>query len=103
MQSENTNLTAVLERAGLAVKLSIISTILSAVLSVIILLTGPVYEWAGFATYTLALVPFLKIPRSRKHLEQRTSQARLSTFSSYSLFPFVLITYVLSLFYLCVL
>ena len=58
MQSESTNLTAVLERAGLAVKLSIIASILSAVLSVIILLTGPVYEWAGFATYTLALIPF---------------------------------------------
>ena len=58
MQSENTNLTAVLERAGLAVKLSIVATILSAVLTVIILLTGPVYEWAGFATYTLALIPF---------------------------------------------
>lgn len=58
MQNENTNLTAVLERAGLAVKLSIISCVLSAVLSIIILLTGPVYEWAGFATFTLSLIPF---------------------------------------------
>ena len=58
MQSENTNLTAVLERAGLAVKLSIVASFLSAVLSVIVLLAGPVYEWAGFATYTLAVIPF---------------------------------------------
>ena len=58
MANDNNNLNAVQERYALAVRLAWISICASAVLSVLVLLTGPVYDWSGFASYSLAVIPF---------------------------------------------
>ena len=58
MANDNNNLNAVQERYALAVRLAWISVCASAVLSVLVLLTGPVYDWSGFASYSLAVIPF---------------------------------------------
>lgn len=53
------NLSGVLERCKLSSTLAILSLILSAVLSLLIFLTGPVSQWAGFALYSLGGFPFV--------------------------------------------
>ena len=58
MANDNNNLNAVQERYALSVKLAWIALGASAALSVLVLLTGPVYDWSGFVTYSLAVVPF---------------------------------------------
>lgn len=58
MANDNNNLNAVQERYALAGRLGWVSIGASAVLSVLVLLTGPVYDWSGFASYSLAVIPF---------------------------------------------
>ena len=58
MTKETATLTAVMERYGLTVKLAMISTFATFALFLMVFLTGPVYEWSGFATYSLTLIPF---------------------------------------------
>ena len=53
------NLSGVLERCRLSSTLAILSLILSAVLALLVFLTGPVSHWAGFALYSLGGFPFV--------------------------------------------
>ncbi len=58
MSKETATLTAVMERYGLTVKLAMISSIATLALFLMVFLTGPVYEWSGFTSFSLAIIPF---------------------------------------------
>ena len=58
MSTENTTLTSVMERYGLAVKVAIVSSAVTFGLLLMVFLAGPVYEWSGFTTFSLAVIPF---------------------------------------------
>ena len=58
MSKETATLTAVMERYGLTVKLSMISSVATLALFLMVFLTGPVYEWSGFTSFSLAIIPF---------------------------------------------
>ncbi len=57
-QLDYSNLSGVLERCRLSSILAILSLILSAVLALIVFLTGPVSQWGGFTLYSLGCFPF---------------------------------------------
>ncbi len=59
MSNESSNLSTVMERYSLSVKLAGISCAVSAALSILVLLAGPVYEWSGFVTFSLTAIPFV--------------------------------------------
>ena len=59
MANDNNNLNAVQERYTLSVRLAAVGLGVSAVLSVLVFLAGPVYEWSGFASFSLSLIPFV--------------------------------------------
>lgn len=58
MTKETATLTAVMERYALTVKLAMISSFATLALFLMVFLTGPVYEWSGFTTYSLNIIPF---------------------------------------------
>lgn len=59
MTNDNNNLNAVQERFSLSVRLAAVALGVSVVLSVLVLLAGPVYEWSGFTSFSLATIPFV--------------------------------------------
>ena len=59
MANDNNNLNAVQERYALSVRLAAVGLGVSVVLSVLVFLAGPVYEWSGFASFSLSLIPFV--------------------------------------------
>ena len=59
MTNDNNNLNAVQERFSLSVRLAAVALGVSVVLSVLVLLAGPVYEWSGFTSFSLAVIPFV--------------------------------------------
>ena len=59
MTNDNNNLNAVQERFSLSVRLAAVALGVSVVLSVLVLLAGPVYEWSGFTSFSLAVIPFI--------------------------------------------
>lgn len=59
MTNDNNNLNAVQERFSLSVRLAAVALGVSVVLSVLVLLAGPVYEWSGFTSFSLAAIPFV--------------------------------------------
>ncbi|MBO7147080.1 MAG: protease modulator HflK [Lentisphaeria bacterium] len=59
MANDNNNLAAVLERYSLSVKLSAVACCVSLALSILVLLAGPVYDWSGFVTFSLGVIPFI--------------------------------------------
>ncbi len=59
MSNDSNNLSAVMERYSLSVKLAAISCVVSAALSILVLLAGPVYEWSGFTTFSLTAIPYV--------------------------------------------
>ena len=59
MANDNNNLSAVQERYALSVRLAAVALGVSAVLSVLVFLAGPVYDWSGFISFSLGLIPFV--------------------------------------------
>ncbi|OQA82649.1 MAG: Modulator of FtsH protease HflK [Lentisphaerae bacterium ADurb.Bin242] len=59
MANDSNNLSAVMERYALSVRLAGVSCVVSAALSILVFLAGPVYEWSGFVTFSLAAIPFV--------------------------------------------
>ena len=59
MANDNNNLNAVQERYALSVRLAAVALGVSAVLSVLVFLAGPVYDWSGFISFSLGLIPFV--------------------------------------------
>ena len=59
MANDNNNLNAVQERYALSVRLAAVGLGVCVVLSVLVCLAGPVYEWSGFASFSLSLIPFV--------------------------------------------
>ena len=59
MASDNNNLSAVQERYALSVRLAAVALCVSAVLSILVFLAGPVYDWSGFTSFSLGLIPFV--------------------------------------------
>ena len=59
MTSDNNNLNAVQERYALSVRLAAVALGVSAVLSVLVFLSGPVYDWSGFTSFSLSLIPLV--------------------------------------------
>ena len=51
------DLSGIVERAGLAGRIAIISLALSFLLSVVVIVAGPATKWAGLEIFTLALYP----------------------------------------------
>ena len=59
MANDNNNLNAVQERYLLSARLAAIALGVCAVLSVLVFLAGPVYDWSGFTSFSLSLIPFV--------------------------------------------
>ncbi|MBO4648040.1 MAG: protease modulator HflK [Lentisphaeria bacterium] len=59
MANDNNNLSAVQERYMLSARLAAIALGVCAVLSVLVFLAGPVYDWSGFTSFSLSLIPFV--------------------------------------------
>ena len=58
MTNDNNNLNAVMERYALSVKLAAVSLGVTAALSILVFLAGLVYDWSGFISFSLAVIPF---------------------------------------------
>ena len=59
MTNDNNNLNAVQERYALSVRLAAVGLGVSAVLSILVFLAGIVYEWSGFPSFSLCLIPYV--------------------------------------------
>ena len=58
MTNDNNNLGAVQERYALSARLAMVALGVSLVLTVLVFLAGPVYDWSGFISFSLAVIPF---------------------------------------------
>jgi len=58
MANDNNNLSAVQERYALSVRLAAAALGVSAVLTVLAFLLGPIYDWSGFTSFSLGVIPF---------------------------------------------
>jgi len=58
MANDSNNLSAVQERYVLSVRLAAVALGVSAALTVLVFLAGPVYDWSGFTSFSLSVIPF---------------------------------------------